>query len=68
MYHIKEAGPPLFLCHTVLPQEVLLGMAGDLRWSPGSDEVPRNAPPVAFSELVKAGEEHPVFFLSPWNS
>jgi hypothetical protein len=67
-YRIKEAGPPPLLCEAVLPQEVLLGMAGHLCWGPCCDEVPGNASPVALPELLEAGEEHPVLFLGPWNS
>ena len=67
-YRIKEAGPPLLLCEAVLPEEVLLGMAGHLCWGPRCDEVPGNASPVALPELLEAGKEHPVLFLGPWNS
>jgi len=67
-YRIKEAGPPLLLCEAVLPQEVLLGMAGHLCWGPCCDEVPGNASPVALPEFLEAGKEYPVLFLGPWNS
>jgi hypothetical protein len=66
-YHVEEAGPPLLLREAGLAEEVLLGVAGHLRRCPCRDEVPGDASPVSFPELLQAGQESSVLILCPWN-
>ena len=66
LHDVEEAGPPLLLREAGLPEEVLLGVAGDLRRRACGDEVPGDASPVAFPELLQAGQEPPVLVLGPW--
>jgi hypothetical protein len=66
-YHVEEAGPPFLLRKAGLAEEVLLGVASDLRRGACRDEVPGDASPVAFPELLQAGQESPVLILCPRN-
>lgn len=66
--HVKEAGSSLLLREAALPEEILLGMAGHLRRCSCRDEVPGNAAPVAFPELLEPYQEFPVLLFSPWNT
>jgi hypothetical protein len=68
VYHVKEAGSSLLLREAALPEEILLGMAGHLRRCSCRDEVPGNAAPVAFPELLEPYQEFPVLLFSPWNT
>ena len=50
----------LLLGGALHPTEVLLRMAGDLRWRLSGDEVPRDVLPVATAVHVQTTEELPV--------
>lgn len=66
-HDIEEARPAILLARVVLPEEVLLGVAGHLRRSSCGHEVPRDPSPVALAQLLQPGQECSMFFLCPWN-
>ena len=58
---VVDAGTPPVLVHGIETDEVLLRVAGHLRWRPRHHEVTRNAPPVAFSVFVQTKEKQSVW-------
>ena len=67
-YHVEEAGAALLLADAALPEEELLGVAGDLGRGPRRDVAPGDASPVALAQLLEPDEEQPVLLLAPRNS
>ena len=56
---VVDTGPPFIFASGVLPYEVLLGVAGHLRWRLGDHEVSGDVSPISLAVLFKTHQKSP---------
>lgn len=65
-HDVEQARASLSLVHVALTNEVLLRMAGHLRWRPCLDKVARDTSPVTLSQFLQSKQKEPMLILRPW--